>query len=89
MSAVTASDPFDLVGDLEDHIGAVDDLLHALMMLAETLDDDNRSAVWRVAFIAQKEMEAIGELHKKLFRLLHPDRLRYEREGWPCDGGVQ
>ncbi|GAA4531382.1 hypothetical protein GCM10023174_22650 [Chelativorans composti] len=88
MSAVIASDPFGLVGDLEDHIGTVDDLLRALMMLAETLDDD-RSAVWRVAFIAQKEMQAIGEIHGRLFRLLHPNRDHFEVEGWPCDGGVQ
>lgn len=78
---------FRLVGDMENPLTTINDLLAALAMIAETLDDEDACVVQRLAWIAKDHRSAIEGMRGELFRLLHPNRAHFEQVAWPGQVG--
>lgn len=83
MKSVETSQAFDLICDMEDPLTIIGDLTDALALIAETMDDDRSSIVQRLAWLAKDQRNAAEKLRGDLFRLTHPRREHFEREGWP------
>lgn len=75
--------PFWHVSDMETPLATVADILKGLALIAETMDEDHGGVVQRMAWLALDQCNAAERLRGELFRLTHPSRERFEREGWP------
>jgi hypothetical protein len=64
---------FRLVGDMENPLATIDDLLTALAMIAETLDDEDARVVQRLAWIAKDHCSAIGGHEGRALQALVPE----------------
>lgn len=82
MNTVPTSEVFDLIGNMEEPLSIISDLTEALAMIGETIEDDGR-VVQRLAWIAKEQMLKAEKMRGDLFRLTHPRRHDFEREGWP------
>jgi hypothetical protein len=76
---------FEIVGDMEDDVSAVENFADAIAIMSETIDDNDPLALClqRLAWEIKVRASRIGERRGKLFHRTHPDRKRFEREGWP------
>ncbi|MBI1238276.1 MAG: hypothetical protein GC199_02930 [Alphaproteobacteria bacterium] len=75
--------PFRQVSDMEKPLATIHDLLAGIAFIAETLGDEEGSAIQRIAWLGIRECKAAEELRGDLFRLTHPRREHFEKEGWP------
>ncbi|MEP9372569.1 hypothetical protein [Mesorhizobium sp. KR1-2] len=76
--------PFRQVSYMESPLAAVGDLLKGLALIAETMDDDHSGVVQRMAWLAIDQCNVAEKLRGELFRLTHPRRDYFEKEGWPA-----
>lgn len=86
MNAPARNDSFDAVGNMEKPLAVAKDLVVALAMVAETMSNAEGSVVQRLAWLAGENIAAAEALRCDLFRLTHPRRDEFEKEGWPGDG---
>ena len=71
------------VNSLERPLTAIGHFLDAIALITEAMEKPHAGAVnVHAALDHVREAEAV---HLSLFRLTHPDRERFEREGWPGD----
>ena len=77
--------PFRQVCDMEDHLATIDDLLLGILYMSAELDNDQGKIISRLAGICQEKYKKAEELRCELFRLTHPNRQHFEKEGWPAD----
>jgi len=73
------------VGSIERPLCSIRNLATALALMSEALDEPGTSAVQQVTVALLDHVTKIEEEHSSLFRLTHPDRERFEREGWPSE----
>lgn len=83
MKSLPTSQPYDLICGMEEPLTIIGDLVDAMAFIAETIDGDCSSAVQRLAWLAKDQRDAAEKLRGDLFRLTHPRREHFEREGWP------
>jgi len=75
---------FDVVTEMEDDLEAATSFCAAIALITETMNDSHASApIQRLAWEIKNRVALAEEKRCKLFKLTHPDRQRFEREGWP------
>ena len=75
---------FDQACGMEKPIEGIRNFARALCRIAETLDDGDGMIVQELAHTIRARIRELEDSHEYFFRLHHPDRERFEREGWPC-----
>jgi hypothetical protein len=84
---MTENDAYSHACNMEKPLDSIRNFALALDRIAQTLNDDNGAAiVQEVALTIQARVEELDDIHEFFFRLHHPDRERFEREGWPDAG---
>jgi hypothetical protein len=78
---MNASDAFQHVTNLERPLLLLRGLLGALLML--DINGPEGRAIYAIASAAMDNVADMDIEHSLLFRLAHPDRERFERDGWP------
>jgi hypothetical protein len=63
--------------------------LNGLMIISETIDEPHGGAINEMVWTMQDKMKELQREYSTLFKLTHPDRERFERDGWPGDEGVE
>ena len=76
------SDPFRLVGDMEDDVRVIRDLLTGLCRMADSFEEDGE-AIATIALLARDQCGNLEKRRCELFRLTHPRRAELDKEGWP------
>jgi hypothetical protein len=66
---------------MEDPLEAIRNFASALCKIAGTLEGGD--IVYELALTIQARVQELDDIHGYFFRLYHPDRERFEREGWP------
>jgi hypothetical protein len=84
-TTVNRSEAFNIACKMERPLVGIRTYASALARVAETLDDDDGVIVQRLAVSIREHAEEMDNIHEYFFRLNHPDRERFEREGWPSD----
>lgn len=87
-AAKTGSDHqilFEKVCSMEDDIEAVKHFASAIAIMSELIDDDESMGLsfQRLAWEIKHRVDNISERRGELFRMTHPNRQHFEREGWP------
>jgi hypothetical protein len=67
------SGPFRHVGDMEDPLATIADLLRGIAIIAESLDEDVGSVVQRMAWLGLDQQKAAEKLRGELFHMTHPN----------------
>ena len=67
---------------IEDPLVAIRNFVGALDRIAQTLDDGGE-IVMAIAGEIGLRIDELDEIHGFFFRLHHPNREKFEREGWP------
>jgi hypothetical protein len=79
-------DAFSHACEMEKPLEAIRNFASALCRIAGTLDDDDgEMIVYELARTICARVEELDNIHSYFFRLHHPDRDRFERDGWPDD----
>ena len=86
--SLKAESAFNITIDMENPLVTINDLCSTLMLIAETLSDEEGSAVMRLALLAQEQCKAVEAKRCKLFRLTHPNRAHFDANGWPGDAAA-
>jgi hypothetical protein len=81
----SSGDVFSHVCSIERPLAVIRNFLNALAMISETLDEPGASAVNQITWAMMDQVADLNAEHVTLFRLTHPGRERFEREGWPGD----
>lgn len=89
MSTSYEDGPFRQVSDMENPLAEAVDLLAGIALIAATLDDEEAGPVQRIAWLATDAVKKAEGLRCELFRLTHPRRDHFEKEGWPGDEPVR
>lgn len=79
-----AEGPFRQVSDMESPLATAIDLLAGIAFIAETLDPDEAGPIQRIAGLASGAVKEAEGLRGELFKLTHPRRDYFEKEGWPA-----
>ena len=83
-------DAFGRACSMERPLEGIRNFALALDRIAQTLDDDNTAAiVQEFGLTIQARVEELDDIHGYFFRLHHPDRDRFEREGWPSEQATE
>ena len=82
-----SNETFAIVWRIEAPLASAGRLADALALLTETADEPHASAMNEIIHMLLEHLAQVGEEYCSLFRLHHPDRERFEREGWPADKG--
>lgn len=80
--------PFRTATGMENALTDMGDYEATLRLVAASedgIENWQKSATRLMADALGRVLEDLGERHITLFRALHPDRDRFEREGWPSD----
>jgi|SRR5258708_30716067 hypothetical protein len=80
-------DAFRRACDMEDPLVGIENFARALGRVAQTLADGDGVIVLHLAQSIRTLVQELEKPHEYFFRLHHPDRERFEREGWPTDTG--
>jgi hypothetical protein len=81
---------FDRASDMEDPLRKIRTLAIALDRIAQTLDDENGALiVQQLGWTILEYVEELDDIHGYFHRLHHPDRERFEREGWPDEQATE
>jgi hypothetical protein len=79
-------DAFSRACAMEQPLEAIRNFASALCRIAGTLDDDDgEMIVYELARTIRARVEELDDIHTYFFRLHHPDRERFEAEGWPAE----
>lgn len=78
----TNANTFRLVANMEDCLADIDNLLKAVMLMADKLDDTD-GALHCVVRIAHQRCRQAEELRGLLHQATHPNRAHFESVGWP------
>jgi hypothetical protein len=71
---------------MERPLEGIRNFVGALCRIAGTLnDDDGAMIVYELAQTIRERVQELDDIHEHFFRLHHPDRERFEHEGWPTD----
>jgi hypothetical protein len=76
---------FGHVCNIEHPLGAAQRLADALALITETIDEPEASAMNEIVHMVQAHLREIDKEYSCLFRLHHPNREQFERDGWPND----
>lgn len=76
-------EPFRQVCDMEEPMTVIVDLALALATITETMDNDIGRIVQRLAWLIKDHADAAEHLRGELFKITHPDREKFAKEGWP------
>jgi hypothetical protein len=68
---------------MENPLDGIRDFAGALCRVADTLKDDDGLIVQQLAVTIRELVKELDSVHEYFFRLHHPDRERFEKEGWP------
>ena|SRR5450755_2441996 len=85
----TEKDAFRQACSLEKPLERIRNFSAALARLAPTIDDEQAAAIIQTLTLEIEEsLDELDETHTYFFRLHHPDRGKFEREGWPTEQAV-
>jgi hypothetical protein len=86
---MTEKTAYEQACSMEDPIRRIRNLAAALARLAPTIDDEQAAAIIQTLTLEIEEsLDELDETHTYFFRLHHPDRGKFEREGWPTEQAV-
>jgi hypothetical protein len=68
---------------MEKPLEGIRDFAGALCRVAETLNNDDGVIVQQLAQTIRALVQELDKTHEYFFQLHHPDRERFEHEGWP------
>jgi hypothetical protein len=85
VAAIDPKDAFRFATGMEDPLRRIRNFAGALCRIAGTLEDDDGMIVYELASTIRARVEELDDIHGYFFRLHHPDRARFEREGWPSE----
>jgi hypothetical protein len=72
--------------DMEKPLEAIRNFALALDRIAQTLEDGNAAAiVQEFGLTITSRVEELDDIHGFFFRLHHPNRDQFERDGWPSE----
>jgi hypothetical protein len=77
------------VNRLEDPLTSIGRFLDAIALISEVMEEPHACAVNIIVHTALGHLRDAEVEHLALFRLTHPDRERFDREGWPGDEAEQ
>jgi hypothetical protein len=86
-SPIDQKDAFSHACDMERPLDAIRNFVGALCMIAGRLEGGD--VVYELAMTIQLRVDELDETHGYFFRLHHPDRERFEREGWPDEAEAE
>jgi hypothetical protein len=75
--------------NMEDPLVGIENFAGALCKIAGTLDDNGGMIVYELARTIRARVEELDDIHEYFFQLHHPDRERFEREGWPTEQATE
>jgi hypothetical protein len=76
--------------DMEQPLERIRNFTAALARLAPTIDDEQAAAIIQQLTLAIAEsLDEVDDIHGYFFRLHHPERERFEREGWPDEQATE
>jgi hypothetical protein len=78
-----SDDAFGHVCKIESPLGSAQHLVDALALITETIDEPGASAMNEIIHTVRANLREIDKEHSHLFRLHHPNREQFERDGWP------
>lgn len=79
-----AESPFRQVSDMENPLATAMDLIAGIVFITEALDLDEARPIQRIAWLASSAVKEDEGLRGELFKLTHPRRDHFEKEGWPA-----
>ena len=82
-SPIDQKEAFSHACDMERPLDAIRNFVGALCGIAGTLEGGD--IVYELAMTIQLRVDELDEIHGYFFHLHHPDRERFEREGWPTE----
>ena len=85
----SAGETFEHVCSIERPLTGIRHYLNGLMIISETIDEPHGGAINEMVWTMQDKMKELQREYSTLFKLTHPDRERFERDGWPGDEGVE
>ena len=86
VQAATESDtPFLHATNLEDPLTSIRNVVSALCLISETMEEPFGSVVLELARNIGDSVQQLDKEHEYFFRLHHPGREQFERDGWPSD----
>jgi len=68
---------------MEKDVSEAINYARALMMIGETLDKQEGLIVCQLAHDILDRLDAIEEKRAKIFKSSHPNRVEFEKTGWP------
>jgi hypothetical protein len=71
---------------IERPLTGIRHFLDAIALITEAMEEPQAGAVNVIIHAALDHVRDAEAVHLSLFRLTHPDRERFEREGWPGEG---
>jgi hypothetical protein len=84
--AIDQKDAYSHACAMEKPLERIRQFTAGLARLAPTIDDGQAAAIVRELTVAIEEsLDELDGSHEFFFRLHHPDRERFEREGWPTE----
>jgi hypothetical protein len=87
---MTEKDAYRHACAMEDPLQRIRNFTAALARLAPTIDDEQAAAIMQQLTAAIREsLDQLDDIHGHFFRLHHPDRERFEREGWPSEQATE
>lgn len=82
MGTTLTAQTYERVSEMETPLVIARDLLDALAMIAEAMaDEDDGVVVQRLAWLAREQVEKAQKLRGDLFRLNHPNRDHFVKNG--------
>jgi hypothetical protein len=86
MDQALKDDAFGHACAMEDPLQRIRNFTAGLARLAPTMDDGEAAAIVQELTLAIAEcLDELDGSHEFFFQLHHPDRERFQREGWPDD----
>jgi hypothetical protein len=75
---------------LEQPLERIRNFTAAIARLAPTIGDEQAAGIiQQLTLEIDESLEELDNIHTYFFRLHHPDRAKFEREGWPDDEAVE
>ena len=79
----TSDDVRSHVNSIEPALTHIRHFLDAIALITEAMEEPHAGAVNVIVHAALDHVREAEAVHETLFRLTHPERERFEREGWP------
>lgn len=75
---------FDAVGNMEIPLVYLEDLCRAVLIMASDSEGEKGGVMCSLMGLAIDKCKTVEKLRGELFRLTHPSRDHFEKEGWPA-----